>query len=404
MQLRRTLDNIKKSLMNSPVVFIQGPRRAGKTTLVRELLPPRFAVQYATLDDAATLSAARADPAGFLASLAKPAVIDEACKAPALYPAIREFVDRESIPGTFLLTGSWDPSRDPGIEALDGRMETFTLWPVAKAELDGPGDTMIDRLFDGRTDRVGPMGTDMIRAVTQGGYPEALARVSSRRRRAWFLSHAADVVERDLRDLANTRNAADVAALLRFVASRAGQLLSFADASRVLGLPQTTLKRHLALLRDVFLVWELPAWNARPDVRLVKSPRLMVTDTGLAAALQGRSEKALAADRSALAGLLENYVITELAKQAAWSETRPAMHHFRTYGGQGVGLILEDVLGRVVGVDVISRATPRDKDFDGLRLLARTRPDRFRRGVVLHLGDETRRFDDNLWALPLAGL
>ncbi len=402
---RHIIRNIKESLMDTPVLFVRGARQAGKTTLVRDLLPPRFSAQYVTLDNAAVLSAAQADPAGFVAKLPRPAVIDEAQKAPGLFPAIKEQVDRERFPGGFILTGSANVMAGLRVaDSLAGRMETFTLWPLSKAELEGSGANVVDRFFAGQMDWGKSSDMDMVRAVAVGGYPEAVVRPLPRRRRAWFESYATAIVERDVRDLAKIQDVGAVAALLRLLATRAGQLLSYADISRSLGLPQTTLKRYMALLRATFLVWELPAWSANLGKRLTKAPKLMFTDTGLAMALLGQDEAGLVTKRGQLGNLLENYVAAEVAKQAAWAQTRVTLHHFRAYAGQEVDFILEDGQGRMAGVEVKATATPRSDDFKGLKLLAEAFPDRFVRGVVLHLGDQAIPFGNNLWALPVAGL
>lgn len=411
MHARSILGKLKKSLLEFPVVLISGVKSAGKTTLVRELLPPRFSVQYVTLDDPAARSAARADPAGFIASLEMPATIDEAHKAPGLFPAMREAINRERIPGSFILTVSAHVPPDV-LAPLSGHLDTLTLWPLAQAELDPFHANAVDRLFGPdrgsdtyfQADWFPREDVDMIRVVAVGGYPKPASMTSPRRRTAWFKSYASDMVERDLRDLATLRDHGAVAALLRLAAAKTGRQLSYADLSRSLGLAQTSLKRHFALLRDAFMVWELPALQAGPGTRTAKAPRLMFTDTGLATALLGQNESGLVPGRNPLAGLLENHVANEMAKQATWSETRALLSHLRTYTGQGVGLVLEDELGRMVGVETRATATPRDGDFKGLKVLAQAFPERFRRGIVLHLGRETASFGPNLWALPLSGL
>ena len=158
----------------------------------------------------------------------------------------------------------------------------------------------------------------------------------------------------------------------------------------------------MALFEATFLTWELPAWSPNLGKRLAKAPKLMFTDTGLAASLLGLDEGRLAADRGLLGSLLENYVAAEIAKQAAWARRRVTLHHFRSYAGEEVDLVLEDPAGRIVGIEVKATATPRAEDFKGLRLLAEACGDRFRRGVVLHLGSEAIPFGEKLVAIPAA--
>lgn len=388
------------------MIFIRGARQVGKTTLVRDLLPAQVPARYVTLDNAAMLSAAQADPAGFLAGLGGPAIIDEAQKAPGLFPAIKELVDRDRTPGRFILTGSANVMAGLRVsDSLAGRMEIFTLWPLARGEIAGAGGAnFVDALFaDGapRWDAApADAGREMLRAVCAGGYPEALGRTSPRRRQAWFEAYVATILERDVRDLANIQDRGAMSRLFRLLATRTAQLLSYADISRDLGLPQTTLKRYMALFEATFLTWELPAWSRNMGKRLAKAPKLMFTDTGLAASLLGLDEGRLAADRGRLGSLLENYVAAEVAKQAAWAGQRVTLHHFRSYAGEEADLVLEDPAGRVVGIEVKATATPRAEDFKGVKALAEACGDRFLQGVVLHLGSEAIPFGKNLVAAP----
>ena len=114
---------------------------------------------------------------------------------------------------------------------------------------------------------------------------------------------------------------------------RTSTLLNYAALARGAGLPQSTLKRYLALLKATFLVHTLPAWSANLGKRLVKSPKLFLNDSGLTSHLVGVDAKRLGADRKLLRQLLESFVVTELHKQRAWSEARPALYHFRTHSG-----------------------------------------------------------------------
>jgi predicted AAA+ superfamily ATPase len=160
----------------------------------------------------------------------------------------------------------------------------------------------------------------------------------------------------------------------------------------------------MALLETVFLVRTLPAWSANLGKRLVKSPKLLLCDTGLAAHLQGVDAERLSAEPVLAGPLLENFVAMELKKQVAWSERRPALYHFRTQAGREVDLVLEDAAGRLVGVEVKSAATVGAGDLRGLRALAEATGDRFRRGILLYTGREVVPFGGKVYALPVGAL
>lgn len=368
-------------------------------------MPSHISSEYVTLDNAVALAAAQGDPAGFIAGVAKPVVIDEIQKAPELLPAIKEHVDRDRTPGRFILTGSANVMAGTRIsDSLAGRMEIFDLWPLSQAEITGSSTNLVDSLFAPDLAWPVPADTNIMNAVLTGGYPEALARSNERRRQAWFSAYVTTIVERDVRDLSSIQDLAAMPRLLQLLASRTGQLLSYADISRGLTIPQTTLKRYMALLEATFLIRELPAWAVNIGKRVTKASKLLFTDTGLAAHLAGLNPDRFAHDRHAFGHLLENHVVCELAKHAAWSRTRSALSHFRSHAGQEVDLILEDPAGNIVGVEVKASATPASSDFKGLRLLAESCPGTFLRGVVLHLGPEAVPFGEHLHALPIAGI
>jgi len=139
MKRRKIEARLEAALSDTPVVLLHGARQTGKTTLVQSVAKERRGAQYLTLDDAAVLSAAAADPAGFIAGLEGMAVIDEAQKVPELFPAIKLAVDRDRRPGRFLLTGSAHVLLLPRIsESLAGRIEILTLWPLVRGDAPAP--------------------------------------------------------------------------------------------------------------------------------------------------------------------------------------------------------------------------------------------------------------------------
>jgi len=405
MYTRHIAPNILESLTDTPVIFIRGARQTGKTTLVRDLMPEHISSEYVTLDNAVALSAAQGDPSGFIAGVGKPVVIDEIQKATELLPAIKEHVDLDRTPGRFILTGSADIMSGLRVsDSLAGRMELFDLWPLSRAEITGSRTNLVDILFAPKLAWPAPDDDDVMNAVLTGGYPEALARSSEKRRQAWFSAYVTTIVERDVRDLSNIQDLTAMPRLLQLLASRTGQLLSYADISRGLTIPQTTLKRYMAILEATFLIRELPAWAVNIGKRVTKASKLMFTDTGLAAHLSGMNRDRLTQDRQIFGHLLENYVVCEMAKHATWSRSRVALSHFRSHAGQEVDLILEDQAGNIVGIEIKASASPAASDFKGLRLLAQACPDKFLRGIVLHLGSRSVPFAENLHALPIASM
>lgn len=404
---RRLSDTLLRALARSPVVLVNGPRQGGKTTLalnLREDKPRR----YITLDEAHTLAAAKADPSGFIAALEGPVTLDEIQHAPELFPAIKVTVDRKRESGRFLLTGSANVLLLPRLaESLAGRMQILTLWPLSQGEIEGNREGFLDAVF--RTGaikhfEVPESRDDLIRRALRGGYPGIIEWADDEDRRDWFSSYVTALLQRDVRDIANVEGLTALPNLLSLLAVRSGSLVNFSELSRNAAIAQSTLKRYVTLFQATFMVDTVPAWSANLSKRLIKAPRLVVTDTGLMSHL-ARVSRARIDHEPGLAGwLLESFVMTELRKQAAWSEARPDLFHFRAVTGQEVDVILEDRAGRVAGVEIKASSKVAADDFRGLETLRSVARKRFHRGVVLYTGHQALPFGPDLHALPISAL
>ncbi len=406
---RRNISRVlEDALSDSPVVLLNGARQSGKSTLVRGGMLSGFSGRYITLDDAGVLAAASSDAAGFLAGLGRPVVLDEVQRAPELFMAIKAAVDFDREPGSYLLTGSANALMLPRVsESLAGRMEIKELWPLSQGEIGGVKEGFVDALFS-ESPSIPQAGVESRREifdrVLRGGFPEVVGRGREERRRAWFDSYITTILQRDVRDLANIERLTELPRLLSLLASRASSLLNYAEVSRGLGMPQSTLKRYMALLETTFLVQTLPPWSGNLGKRLVRTPKLLISDTGLAAHLQGVDSARMEGEPNLAGPLLENFAAMEVRKQTAWSRTRPSLFHFRTQAGAEVDLLLEDRAGNLAGVEVKSSSTVGEKDFRGLQTLADATGERFRRGVVLYTGKETVPFGERMHAVPASSL
>jgi hypothetical protein len=361
-----------------------------------------------TLDDSTVFASAISDPAGFIQGLDQPVTIDEVQRAPGLFTAIKAEVDRHRTPGRFLLTGSANVLMVPRLsESLAGRIELLTLWPLSQGEIEGRLETFIDSVFSTHLVSSVPAArpqASLIERIVRGGYPEPLTRTAANRRSAWYTSYLTTILQRDVRDLANIEGLSDFPRLLALIASRTSGLLNFADLSRSLSMPQSTLKRYFALLEATFLVVTVPAWSSNQGLRLSKAPKIMLADTGLACHVLGTDIQRLKGDGNARGALLENFVAMELLKQSGWSVIRPRLFHFRTATGQEVDLVLEDPAGRLVGIEVQSASAVHSSDFSGLRALQAVAGTRFVRGIVLYDGAQVVAFDKQLAAMPVSAL
>lgn len=400
---------LSEALADTPVVLLNGARQTGKSTLVQALAKAN-GQRYLTLDDRVVLAAAKGDPAGFVAGLAGPVVLDEIQRAPELFLDIKAAVDRDRAPGRFLLTGSANVLLLPQLaDSLAGRMEILTLWPLSGAEMAGAAArNRVDALLQGDLAAPGAPGlppvdrADLVDRLLRGGFPAAVARGSARRRAAWFEGYLQTILQRDVRELANLEQLTEVPQLLQLLATRSASLLNQAELSRSSRLTQTTLKRYLGLLETLFLVVRVPAWARNPGKRLVKSPKVFLPDTGLLAMLLDYSAEKLLAWPGLPGHLVETHVACELLKHLAFSSRGASLWHYRTQTDIEVDFVLEDRLGGLTGIEVKASASIDAADFKGLRHLQETEGESFRRGIVFYAGREVVAFTERLVALPLS--
>lgn len=387
------------------MVVLAGPRQAGKSTLAARVVAEAQGT-WLSLDEAAVLDVARTDPVGFVRGRRGLVGIDEAQRVPELLLAIKAEVDAERRPGRFLLTGSTRLLGAPRlVDSLAGRMESLTLWPFTQGELDGGsgGPTLIDAAFGDAVSDLDPPAVargELLERAGAGGFLPALAR-TGRRRTAWFDSYVAGVIDREVRALTDATYLRELPRLLRLCAARTAGELNVSDLARDLGLSRPTADSYLAHLEAVFLIQTVPAWSTNLTARVVRRPKLVVADTGLAARLLGGR---LRTDPELAGRLVETFVVGELRAQAEWSEARPSLFHFRDRAGAEVDLVLESGDGRVVGVEVKAGATIRADDLTGLRLLERRLGSDLVAGLVLCTAPEPRHLGGRLWIVPISAL
>ena len=251
---------VEEALSDTPVTLVVGPRRAGKTTLVRKIGEVDRA--YFTLDDQTMLEAAQSDPAGFIRSLDR-VTIDEIQRAPGLLLAIKRTVDEDYRPGRFLLTGSANVLSLPQVaDSLAGRMETIQLLPLARAEVEGRTPTFLECLFLGklRSQPDAIIGDALVQLVLLGGFPEAVRRESERRRQDWLRSYLTSILTRDLRNIADVEKLTELPKFVRLLAEHSGQLVNYSQFGAAINVSHKTGQRYVGLLEQVFMIATLQPW------------------------------------------------------------------------------------------------------------------------------------------------
>lgn len=328
--------NLQKAGHAFPVIILTGPRRSGKTTVLRKCFPK---AAYYLLEDPDIIDRVRSDPRSFLEEIRLPAILDEIQNVPELFSYIRTKVDRsKKRTCQWILTGSQEPSLMKGAsESMAGRAAIFHLLPLSRSE----------------TDKV---------SILRGGFPEVIARSGSAD--IWFRSYIQTYLERDIRAISSIRDLSTFRRFLALVASRVGQVLNKTDISTPLGVSVPTITEWLGILEATHQIILVPPFYENFGKRLIKSPKLYFTDTGLVSYLLGvESEHSLT--RSPFYGaLFESFIVSEIAKAQLNAGKRRELYYFRDRQGLEVDLLVPLGNKRLALIEAKASRTVRPLDAE----------------------------------------
>lgn len=318
---RKQEGELRARAAERPCVIVTGARQCGKTTMLTSVFPD---TEYVSFDSILLAASASDSPDMFLDKFPDQVILDEIQYVPGLFRALKTRIDAaRDLKGRFLLTGSQTFELMKGIsESLAGRIGLIRLETLSAQELVEAGRIDADSL------RLIPI---------RGGYPE-LWRDTSIEAGPWFEDYIRTYIERDLKELVRIRDLLQFRRMLAIAANRTGQLINYADMGRACGVSLNTVKSWVSALEVSGIIHILPPWYTNSESRLIKSPKLYFSDTGLLCALLDiRHPQDL--EKSIHAGAVwENFVFTELVKSGGWEPGR-TLFFYRDHAGNEVDFL-----------------------------------------------------------------
>lgn len=404
---------ILEALESFPVVYINGPRQAGKTTLVKELLAKEFKAKFITFDDTLERAAATRNPFGYVQESGTPLIIDEVQMVPELFRPLKKLVDEQrqdalrgdsSANGHYLLTGSANLMAIPELaDAMVGRMATLTLLPLSVAEVIGKPSHFLERCFAKDFTGIKTESVSIPAMMRQATFPE-LTQMSDKMAGSWFKNYIQKITLEDPRHIYNLEKAEYMPVLLQSLAARAGNLINDASIGREIGINAVTTRNYRGLLNNTFVTNSLRPWFRNITKRLVKSEKIYFHDTMLLCHLLQSTPEDLAKSQPQRFGhVLENFVLSELTKANHTSGDNVDISFYRTNDGREIDFVLERQ-HKLVAVEVKNAENITDKDLAGIKELQQATGKDFLCGIVLCNTPRVIAYDKDIYLLPFNAL
>lgn len=384
-----------------PAVLVTGPRQSGKTTLLKHAFSATH--RYVSLEPADVRFAARNDPRGFLALNPPPVIFDEVQAAPELLTYLKDAIDaNRGAKGQYLLSGSQNLLLMRTVtETLAGLAAVLTLPPLSLREAAGAAGGSLPWEGPERHEALRSLSLDRVwPTLLRGGYPELTIELG-RDANLWHASYLRTYLERDVRDLRQVGDLSTFQAFLRLLAARSGQLLNLSELARDLGLATNTAKAWMSVLEATHQVFLLRPYAANLSKRLVKTPKVFLSDTGTLCHLVGLTSPEHAAHSPMSGAIVETAVVSEISKRLWARGLEPRMWFWRTTAGTEVDLLVE-AEGRLHAIEIKQSATPNPRMARHLVALGKDLGDRLDRRLVVHLGDVRLPLGDGVIAVPFA--
>jgi len=397
-------NEVLSALKNFRVVNLTGARQCGKTTLSNMLSLPqtrRFA-----LDNDETRKAAANDPYGFVARRGDETfIIDEIQKVPELLNAIKMRVDKDNAKGQYLLTGSSNLHFVKAVsDSLAGRIGRVRLRTLALGERIGGKGDFLDRAFERDFPDVIPDfdKRKIIGIASESGYPEAM-ELAPRFRKKWFQEYLDNLLTKDIRDVTEIRKLDVLRKIAVWLLAHSSKFFEVSELAAKTGVGKATVDTYLSALKALYVFDEVPPWSKGDYSKIGKRSKYFASDAGLVVNILGWSDESIYMDGDMSGKTIETWVYQNLASLVD-VQGDCELSQYRDSKKREIDFIVERSDGAMLGIEVKSGSSLGEEDFKHLKWFAKNLAKDEFTGIVLYSGEQTLRFGEGFYAVPLAAL
>ena len=412
---RHMTSELRIALESARIVNLVGPRQAGKTTLVRDLLGRG---QFFTLDDENVLRGIENDAYGMVSSILNeatdfPVIIDEAQRSQALPLALKRIVDVNRKKGQFLLTGSANIFQFLKVtDSLAGRIHPVKLPPLTSAEIFGvQSSKLIEWAFES-SPSIGDIHiqdfsrSEVIDLVLRGGFPE-IRELELKQRTLRYSVHLDQIVERDVASLFSLRKHDSFRRLINQMAVRTANEVNVSSLSSHLNISRATIEQYLDISLRLNIIIKLDAWTSGEHRRDIKNPKYHFVDSGIACAVRGFNEQSfkLGFPPANLGSVFESFVVNELLRTLPFLKWNVRVFHWRSSNFREIDMIIEKD-DSLVGIEIKASTTIHKDAIKNMRWFTQIGPGRNHQftGLIIYLGNQIIPFGDRIFAIPVSAL
>ena len=385
-------------------ILLTGPRQAGKTTLLRELVEKEnIGRRYVTLDDLTERDLAKNDPVTFLQLHQPPVLIDEVQYAPELFPYIKIYIDEHHNPGDFWMTGSQIFRMMRGVqESLAGRVALLHMSPLSQREIIGapciPFTTELEQFLSEQGKITAVSTPELFTRLWRGSMP-GLVSGQVPDRNIFYSSYLSPSVERDVRELSGSVDALKFNRFVTAVAARCAQLLNYHALAEDADIDVLTSKAWVNILETLGIIFLLHPYSNNVLKRTIKTPKVYFYDTGLVCYLTRWSSPEVAESGAMNGALLENFAVSEIVKGYQNAGLEPYLYFYRDHDAKEIDLILEGN-GKLCPLEIKKTAMP-DKRLTRVFKVIDKSPLQLGTGAILCTSEKFSAFDSNNLIVPI---